>query len=104
MTEMEDVLEDRLNSLKADRDRTKAALERAKSHSSQAIQIDPALLAVRPRHAGRTSAPDQFRSACAAPGFVEKLSDVVSVVMRVTSRFTVCRGNAFSRVKQQRRT
>jgi site-specific DNA recombinase len=44
MTEMDDVLKDRLNSLKADRDRTKAALERAKSHSSQAIQIDPALL------------------------------------------------------------
>jgi hypothetical protein len=44
MTEMDDVLKDRLNSLKADRDRTKAALERAKSHSSQAVQIDPALL------------------------------------------------------------
>jgi site-specific DNA recombinase len=44
MTEMDDVLKDRLNSLKADRDRAKAALERAKSHSSQAIRIDPALL------------------------------------------------------------
>ncbi|MDH2350274.1 recombinase zinc beta ribbon domain-containing protein [Bradyrhizobium sp. SSUT112] len=44
MTEMDDVLKDRLNSLKADRDRAKAALERAKSHSSQNIQIDPALL------------------------------------------------------------
>lgn len=44
MTEMDDVLTDRLNSLKADRDRTKAALERAKSHSSRVIQIDPALL------------------------------------------------------------
>jgi hypothetical protein len=44
MTEMDDVLKDRLNSLKADRDCAKAALERAKSHSSQAIQIDPALL------------------------------------------------------------
>jgi hypothetical protein len=30
--------------LKADRDRAEAALERAKPHSSQAIQIDPALL------------------------------------------------------------
>ena len=29
MTEMDDVLKDRLNSLKADRDRAKAALERA---------------------------------------------------------------------------
>jgi hypothetical protein len=38
------VLKDRLNTLKADRDRSKAALERAKSHSSQASRIDPALL------------------------------------------------------------
>lgn len=44
MTEMDDVLKDRLNTLKVDRDRAKAALERAKSHSSQNIQIDPALL------------------------------------------------------------
>lgn len=44
VTEMDDVLKDRLNTLKADRDRAKAALKRAKSHSSQAIQIDPALL------------------------------------------------------------
>jgi site-specific DNA recombinase len=44
MTEMDDVLKDRLNSLKADRERAKAALKRAKSHSSQAIQINPALL------------------------------------------------------------
>jgi hypothetical protein len=44
MTEMDDVLKDRLNTLKADRDRAKAALERAKSLSSRAIRIDPALL------------------------------------------------------------
>lgn len=44
MTKMDDVLKDRLNTLEADRDRAKAALERAKSHSSQAIQIDSALL------------------------------------------------------------
>ncbi len=44
ITEMDDVLKDRLNSLKTDRDHAKAALERAKSHSSQAIQIDLALL------------------------------------------------------------
>ena len=35
ITELDDVLKDRLNSLKADRDRAKAALERARSHSSQ---------------------------------------------------------------------
>ncbi|MEY9387564.1 site-specific DNA recombinase [Bradyrhizobium japonicum] len=44
VTEIDDVLKDRLNTLKADRDRSKAALERAKSHSSNAIRIDPALL------------------------------------------------------------
>jgi hypothetical protein len=36
--------------------------------------------------------------------FVERLSDVVRVVMRVTSRFTVCRSNTFSGVKRQRGT
>jgi site-specific DNA recombinase len=35
ITELDDVLKDRLNSLKADRERAKAALERARSHSSQ---------------------------------------------------------------------
>jgi site-specific DNA recombinase len=44
MTEMDDVLKDRLNSLKVDRDPTKAALERATWQSSQAIQLDPALI------------------------------------------------------------
>ncbi len=44
VTEVDDVLKDRLNVLKADRDRSRAALERAKSHHSNAIQIDSALL------------------------------------------------------------
>jgi hypothetical protein len=44
MTEMDDAAKDRLNALKADRDHAKAALERATSHSSQNIQITPALL------------------------------------------------------------
>jgi hypothetical protein len=52
MTEMDDVLKNRLHSLKADRTRAKASLERSKSHSSQAIQIDPALLEqFGPQHA-----------------------------------------------------
>jgi hypothetical protein len=38
------------------------------------------------------------------PGFVEKLADVAGVVMRVTSRFTVCRSNVFGGVKRQRGT
>jgi site-specific DNA recombinase len=76
MTEMDDVLKDRLNSLKADRDRAKAALERAKSHSSQAIQIDPALL----EQFGRTmrenfsSGSILFRKA-----YLQSLIDVIEI-------------------------
>jgi hypothetical protein len=38
------VLKDRLNNLKADRDRAKAALEATKSQIAPAIRIDPALI------------------------------------------------------------
>jgi site-specific DNA recombinase len=38
------VLKTRLDALKADRDRAKAALERAKNHSAAPIIIDPALI------------------------------------------------------------
>src|SRR5262249_54102589 len=38
------VLKDRLNTLKADRDRAQAALERTKELSTPQIQIDPALV------------------------------------------------------------
>jgi site-specific DNA recombinase len=44
LTDVDEVLKDRLDILKADRDRAKAALERAKEHSSPQIQIDPALI------------------------------------------------------------
>ncbi|MGF6311680.1 hypothetical protein ABIB82_005657 [Bradyrhizobium sp. i1.8.4] len=37
-------VKDRLNVVKADRDRSKADLERVKSHALNAIQIEPALL------------------------------------------------------------
>ena len=42
VTDLDDVLKDRLNSLKADRDRAKAALETAMSHITPPIRIDPA--------------------------------------------------------------
>ena len=76
MTEMDDVLKDRLNSLKADRDRIKAALERAKSHSSQAIQIDPALLERfgRTMRENLTSGSIPFRKA-----YLQSLIDVIEV-------------------------
>jgi phage host-nuclease inhibitor protein Gam len=76
MTEMDDVLKDRLNSLKADRDRAKAALERARSHSSQAIRIDPALLEQfgRSMRENFTSGSIPFRKA-----YLQSLIDGVEV-------------------------
>jgi site-specific DNA recombinase len=44
LTDLDEVLKDRLNTLKADRDRAKAALERAKEHLAPQIRIDPALI------------------------------------------------------------
>ena len=44
VTDLDDVLKDRLNSLKANHDRAKAALDAAKSHIAPAIRIDPALI------------------------------------------------------------
>ena len=44
LTDLDEVLKDRLDALKSDRDRAKAALERAKEHSEAPIQIDPALI------------------------------------------------------------
>jgi len=44
LTDIDDVLKDRLNTLKADRDRARAALERTRSHEAPSIQIDPALI------------------------------------------------------------
>jgi len=44
LTGVDEVLKDRLNALKADRDRAKDALERAKQHSAAPIRIDPGLI------------------------------------------------------------
>jgi len=44
LTDLDDVLRDRLVALKAQRDRAKAALERAKEHSASQFQINPALI------------------------------------------------------------
>ena len=44
MTDLDDVLKDRLNSLKAERDRARAAFEAAKVQIAPAIRIDPALI------------------------------------------------------------
>ena len=44
LTELDDVLKDRLNCLKADRDRARAALDATKSRQEAEIRIDPALI------------------------------------------------------------
>ena len=44
LTDPDEVLRDRLNTLKADRDHAKAALQRAKEHSAPQIRIDPVLI------------------------------------------------------------
>jgi site-specific DNA recombinase len=44
LTDLDEVLKDRMNTLKADRDRAHAALERAKEHLAPRIQINPALI------------------------------------------------------------
>src|SRR5262249_46253276 len=44
LTDLDEVLKDRLDTLKAGRDRAKAALERAKEQSTPQIQISPALI------------------------------------------------------------
>ncbi len=44
LTDLDEVLKDRLNTLKADRDRAQAALERAKEHLAPQIQVAPALI------------------------------------------------------------
>jgi site-specific DNA recombinase len=53
LTDLDDVLRDRLAALKAERDRAKAALERAKEHSASQIQSRSSLdRAFRPDDAG----------------------------------------------------
>jgi hypothetical protein len=47
LTDLDEVLKDRLSALKADRDRAQAALERAREHLAPQIQIDLRFLALR---------------------------------------------------------
>ena len=76
MTDLDEVLKDRLNTLKGDRDRAKAALERAKELSTPQIEIDPALIERFGRtmreHFSTGSVP--FRKA-----YLQALIDVIEV-------------------------
>jgi site-specific DNA recombinase len=76
LTEVDEVLKDRLNALKADRDRAKAALERAKAQLAPGIRVDPALIESFGRtmreHFSTGSIP--FRKA-----YLQSLIDVIEV-------------------------
>jgi site-specific DNA recombinase len=76
VTDLDDILRDRLNSLKADRDRAKAALEIVKSHASPAIRIDTALVERfgRSMREKFTSGSVPFRKA-----YLQSLIEVVEV-------------------------
>ena len=76
IAEIDDVLKDRLNSLKAERDTAKAALERAKASGGAPILIDPALL----ERFGRNMR-DQFTSGSIPfrKAYLRSLIDVIEV-------------------------
>ena len=76
LTDLDELLKDRLTTLKADRDRAKAALERAKGHSASQIQIDPALIERfgRSMHENFSTGSVPFRKA-----YLQSLIDVIEV-------------------------
>jgi site-specific DNA recombinase len=60
LTDLDDVLKHRLTSLKADRDRAKAALDAAKSEMAPAFSLDPALI----EHFGRNMCESSPQVPC----------------------------------------
>jgi DNA invertase Pin-like site-specific DNA recombinase len=76
LTDLDDVLQDRLDNLKADRDRAKAALEATKSQIAPAVRIDPALIERfgRSMREKFTAGSVPFRKA-----YLQSLIDVVEV-------------------------
>jgi site-specific DNA recombinase len=75
-TDLDDVLKDRLNNLKADRERAKAALEATKSQREAEIHIDPALIESfgRTMRENLTTGSMPFRKA-----YLRSLIDVIEV-------------------------
>jgi site-specific DNA recombinase len=76
MTDLDEVLKDRLNTLKAERDRAKGALKRANEQSAFPIRIDPALIERfgRDMHEAFTAGSVPFHKA-----YLQSLIDVVEV-------------------------
>jgi site-specific DNA recombinase len=76
MTDLDEVLKDRLDTLKAERDRASAALDRARPHARSPIQIDPALIA----QFGRTMRENfTIGSVPFRKGYLQSLIDVIEV-------------------------
>src|SRR6516162_3943350 len=76
VTDLDDVLKERLDRLKADRDRARAALEVTKSRQGAAIRIEPALIEAfgRTMRENLTSGSTLFRKA-----YLRSLIDVIEV-------------------------
>ena len=76
LTDLDEVLKERLAALKADRDQAKAALERAKESSASPIRIDPALIERfgRTMRENFTTGSIPFRKA-----YLQSLIDVIEV-------------------------
>jgi site-specific DNA recombinase len=76
MTDLDDVLKERLDRLKLDRDRAKAALDATKSQHGAAIRIDPALIESfgRAMRENLTKGSTPFRKA-----YLRSLIDVIEV-------------------------
>jgi site-specific DNA recombinase len=74
--DVDEVLKERLTTLKADRDRAKAALERAREQSASQIQINPALIERfgRTMRENFTAGSVPFRKA-----YLRSLIDVIEV-------------------------
>jgi DNA invertase Pin-like site-specific DNA recombinase len=76
MTDLDDVLKERLDRLKADRDRARAAFEATKSQQGAVIRIDPALIEAfgRTMRENLTTGSTPFRKA-----YLRSLIDVIEV-------------------------
>src|SRR5262249_31474430 len=76
MTDLDDVLKERLDRLKADRDRARAAFEATKSRQGSAIRIDPALIEAfgRTMRENLTTGSTPFRKA-----YLRSMIDVIEV-------------------------
>ena len=91
LTDLDELLKDRLNTLKADRDRAKAVLERAKEHLAPQIRIDPALI----EQFGRTMTEISARVRCPSARLTFRPSSTLSKSM--TTSYALREARSFSR-------